>query len=240
MTKDEGLVFDGRGLWRWAHPGSQGVVAGVLDADGAVERLRASWPSDTTLVSAEQVHGASIASAQPSGAELRGAPELVIAGCDGLITSAPHVALTIRTADCLPIALWDRTRRVVALLHAGWRGLFRGIPSRCVRRLREQYGAAADDLQVAIGPAIHACCYEVGRDFPQAFRAFCRERVGKVFCDLIGCARHQLREAGVRDERIADSGICTACAPGRWYSVRREGQATGRLISYLALDETRG
>ena len=230
MTKAEHFTADGYGLWRWTQPGGQGVSAGVLDADGALERLRTSWPADTTLVSAEQVHGASIASV-----ELHGLPELVIAGCDGLITGAHHVALTIRTADCLPIALWDRTRRVVALLHAGWRGLFRGIPGRCVRRLREQYGSEADDLQVAIGPAIHACCYEVGRDFPSAFRAFCGERAGKVFCDLIGSARQQLREAGVRDERILDSGVCTACAPGRWYSVRRQGQATGRLLSYIAL-----
>ena len=235
MTKAEGLASDGHGLWRWTQPGSQEVVAGLIDADGTLEHLRASWPVGTTLVSVEQVHGASIASA-----ELRGSPELVIAGCDGLVTSAPHVALTIRTADCLPIALWDRTRRVVALVHAGWRGLFRGLPRRCVWRLREQYGSAAEDLHVAIGPAIHACCYEVGREFPSVFGAFSRQRSGRILCDLIGYARCQLREAGLRDERITDSGICTACAPGRWYSVRRDGQATGRLMSYILLAEPRG
>jgi copper oxidase (laccase) domain-containing protein len=91
------------------------------------------------------------------------------------------------------------------------------------------------DLLVAIGPAIRACCYEVGQEFADRFGRFVHTRKGRLTCDLIGVATEQFRQAGIRAEHLFDSGHCTGCERGEWFSLRREGQAAGRLTSLIML-----
>ena len=89
---------------------------------------------------------------------------------DGLLTSAPGLLLSVRTADCVPVLLVDCRRRIVGNLHAGWRGTLRGITASAIRQLLER-GSDIADLRVAFGPAIGSCCYEVGPEVIAAFRA---------------------------------------------------------------------
>ncbi len=224
------LAREGSGGWwlrRWAAPQ---VVAGIsdrgLDAAGLLQRL----PFPVTVVSAEQVHGGSVAAVQRA---LRVPVEL--SGCDGLLTNVPGVALLIRTADCLPLFIADPSKGLVGLAHVGWRGLAARLPMRLLAMLRHAYQSRPDDLRVAIGPSIRACCYEIGEEFVDRFGPFVQFRGARRTCDLVGVAIQQLRESGVRPHRILDTQRCTACDPRHWFSVRREGASAGRMTSLIVL-----
>jgi YfiH family protein len=216
------------GLWWFRSWVSPRIIAGVADRHAdtieLARRLRAS-----STVEAEQVHGAGIA--------VIGRTQMPepIAGCDALATEVAGMALLVRTADCLPVMITDPRRGIIGVAHVGWRGLAASLPARLVAALRHSAQSRPDELYVAIGPAIHACCYEVGPEFAGRFGRFVRESQGRLICDLIGVAIEQLVRSGVRPERVTDSGRCTACDPERWFSVRREGGATGRLVSFIMM-----
>ena len=153
--------------------------------------------------------------------------------CDAALTNIPGLTLLVLTADCLSVFL--SAGAWVGIVHAGWRGLSVQLPMRAMAALWHAYHSRPEDITVAIGPAIRSCCYEVGREFNDQFGAFVRERAGRLMCDVAGIAVDQLRRSGVRPDRILDCGLCTACDAQHWYSVRREGQATGRMTSFVML-----
>lgn len=204
-----------------------GIDAGTADRRLDLPSLAARW-APAHVAQAAQVHGAALA------VIMGRAGAAPAAGCDALLTADPGTVLTIRTADCVPIFLADPGQRVVALAHAGWRGIAAGLPSRLVAAAWQWLNARPERLRAAIGPAIRACCYEVGPEFDGRFGPFLARRGGRRTCDLAAAAVAQLRQAGVREAAIRDSGVCTRCEE-RWYSTRREGQATGRLLSFIRL-----
>jgi polyphenol oxidase len=111
-----------------------------------------------------------------------GTPPAVLKG-DGLITDAPGILLGIQTADCLPILMADRKNRVVAALHAGWRGTLGRIAEKGVGRMRLQFGSKPQDIVAAIGPGIGQCCYAVGEEIKRQFEsqfAYAAE----LFCEV--------------------------------------------------------
>ena len=218
------------GGWRFHRWASGRVAAGITDRQIGIAQLLRSLPAPVATVGAEQVHGASVAVIGRCGRSIEAVP-----GCDALVSGAAGVALLIRTADCLPIFFADPSRGVVGIAHAGWRGLAARLPARVVSVFRHVFRSRAEDLHVAIGPAIRACCYEVGPDFADRFGPFVQERSGRRTCDLVGAAVDQLRRCGVRASRLVDVQRCTACDTQRWFSLRREGPATGRLTSLIMM-----
>ena len=90
---------------------------------------------------------------------------------DGLITNVPGLVLSIQTADCLPILLVDPKHRAIGALHAGWRGTLARIAEKGVGLMWQHFGSRAQDLRAAVGPGIHACCYEVGREVRERFES---------------------------------------------------------------------
>lgn len=90
---------------------------------------------------------------------------------DGLMTAEPGVLLAIQTADCLPVLVADRKRRVVAAFHAGWRGTVKRIVETGVGRMRLEFGSRPEDLVAAIGPGIGACCFAVGEEVLSSFES---------------------------------------------------------------------
>ena len=148
---------------------------------------------------------------------------------DALITDRPGVPVSVRTADCFPILLADLRRRTVAAIHAGWRGTAARIVSVTIGRMRTECKTDPADIVAAIGPGIGACCYEVGEEVAQRFG----RRAGHL--DLAGANRAQLVEAGVPEGRIEVLGLCTLCEPARFHSYRRDGEAAGRMVSFIAL-----
>ncbi len=193
-----------------------------------VEKVAAHFKAPVVPIQAEQVHGSSIAVVEaPIG------PGERLPGCDALATPTANLALVIRSADCLPILVSDPVRRVVAAAHAGWRGLAARLPSRLIALLSQLYHSRAEDLEVALGPCIRSCCYEVGPEFERFFGPFIRQESGRRFCDLPAAAACQLLQAGVRREHIGDSRCCTRCDTTRWFSLRKEGPQTGRLAVWI-------
>jgi len=90
---------------------------------------------------------------------------------DGLITRTPNILLAIQTADCLPIILLDTKQRAVGVFHAGWRGTLKRIVEKGVGEMHRWFGTLPKNIKAAIGPGIHACCYEVGAEVRQQFES---------------------------------------------------------------------
>jgi polyphenol oxidase len=167
-----------------------------------------------------QVHGSEVRRITAETTAPRERPRL-----DGQATDQRDVALCALTADCLPIAVAGGGRvPVVAMLHAGWRGLAAGIIDSGVRALR---GLGADgELSAAIGPGAGPCCYAAGEEVYAAFADLDEAHAGRNL-DLKAIARRRLHDAGVA--HVADIGICTICSdPGLLFSHRRDHGITGR------------
>jgi YfiH family protein len=204
------------------------VVAGITDRHTDRQAFLRQLMPATGTVEAEQVHGSSVAVVRRSSPSAQ-----LVAGCDALVTDVAGLMLLIRTADCLPVFFAAPRRGVVGLAHAGWRGLSSALLRRALAALQHVFQIRPSELFVAIGPAIRACCYEVGEEFTSRFGSFVQVRSGRRTCDLVGAAVDQLRSSGVRSERITDTRRCTACETAQWFSLRREGQQTGRLVSVI-------
>lgn len=126
---------------------------------GAVNGHGDLWP----VVGVRQIHSGVIH-------RVKAVPGSVLVG-DGLITDTPGVLLTVKTADCVPVLLADPVKRAVGAFHAGWKGTLARIVEKGVGELRSQFGSRPEDIQAAIGPCIHACCYAVGEELREKFDA---------------------------------------------------------------------
>ncbi len=166
-------------------------------------------------------------------------------GADGLVTNVPGLYLLGYFADCVPILAYDPVRRVVGLAHAGWRGTVLGIAGRLVEVMEQTFGTAATDLYAGLGPSIGPCCYEVGEEVIASVRAHLPDpetllrpgRPGHAYFDLWAANRQALRRAGIPEEQIELSGICTSCRVERFFSYRREGGLRGLFGAVIGLRE---
>ncbi len=161
---------------------------------------------------------------------------------DAMVTDQPGVALTVLTADCLPIIIVDPQNRAVAMVHAGWRGTCRGVIQQTLNRLAECYGGSPDNWLIGMGPCIGDCCYEVGSEVVNIFREsypdwhiYCSYKGDKWSFDLTGANISQLLKAGVRPENICKLNMCSACHPEDFFSYRKTNGATGRMMSLVML-----
>jgi hypothetical protein len=178
-----------------------------------------------SLATAGQVHGASVRQVTRPGHE---------PGCDALVTRTPDLVLAVATADCM--SLLFVAAGAVAAAHAGWRGAAGGIPAVTLRALCDAAGVRPDRVRVALGPCIRACCYVVGPDVARLFpRSVVHEAGGRLRLDLPAAARLQLLEAGLAPEAFEDTGACTACDAGLYFSHRRDTGRTGRHWGLAAL-----
>lgn len=160
---------------------------------------------------------------------------------DACITDRPGVAMMITTADCVPIFFHDPVRGAVGLAHAGWRGTVEGVAAATVAAMTREFGSSPADLQVALGPAIGPCCFEVDADVAGPFhhrfpgKDLVADRVNKFTVDLWRANRHVLLDAGVSEARICTSRICTSCRVDLFFSFRRDWKVTGRMAAVIAL-----
>lgn len=192
------------------------------------------------IATVRQVHGDSIWVIDASQTPGPSGPERE---ADAVITDRAGLAIAVRTADCLPILIWDEVKEVVAAVHAGWRGSLNAIASKTVLTMRASFESDPKSLWVGIGPAIGPCCYEVNgavlkplRDRFEYWREVVREKEnGKGMLDLAGLNVLQLTASGVSPERITVAGACTFCHPERFYSYRRDGDSAGRMINGIMI-----
>jgi hypothetical protein len=188
-------------------------------------RVAQALESHGRLLLLKQVHGVAVAEA----------PWDAMPEADAACATAPGLLLGIQTADCFPLLLVDPRRRRVAAAHAGWKGTASGIASRTVEALVLR-GSDPGDLVAAIGPGIGACCYEVGEELRRAFgpAPFFRPGPnGRSHLDLRAANARQLEAAGLRPGAVHHVALCTRCRADLYPSFRRDGQAAGRMISFV-------
>lgn len=155
---------------------------------------------------------------------------------DAIITDIKGISIGILTADCAPLLFLDSGKKVIAAVHAGWKGTASKIASKTVKMMIERFESRPQEIRVAIGPVIGACCYEVGQEVVDAvgYRGNASvQREDKWYLDLPRGNLLQLQEMGIAD--IDVSGICTSCRTDLFFSHRGEKGKTGRQLSFISL-----
>lgn len=163
---------------------------------------------------------------------------------DGVLTSDPGAVIAVLVADCVPILLAHASGRMVAALHAGWRGTETGIAVRAVERLRG-FGFPPEELRVAMGPAIGPCCFEIDVEVADTLRssqvgpeeAVRQREDGTWVADLWQLNLGALLVAGIPEEQIEVVRTCTHCTT-QFFSHRRDQGETGRQCGVIAAAST--
>ncbi len=163
--------------------------------------------------------------------------------CDAIVSNAAGVLAGVKTADCVPLLIGDPIRSAFAAVHAGWRGTLAEVAIKALQRMTVAYNTNPSDVRVAIGPAAGACCYEVGTDVIDPFRAkfphqelFRETRADHACINLLEANRAQLISAGVAPDKINIAPLCTMCRTDLFFSYRREKNVkgkVGRLMSVI-------
>lgn len=205
------------------------------------QKLCADWsiPSNRLIIP-RQVHGTDVAVIDEAFIALPSTEqEQQLDGVDALISPLPDVCLAISTADCIPILLYDTRARVIAAIHAGWRGTVARIVSLTFSRMRELYGTRGADVCAVIGPGISVESFEVGDEVYDAFRQadFPMEHIARRYAkwhiDLWEANRLQLLDEGLLPESIEVADVCTYQQVERFFSARRLGIQSGRILTAI-------
>lgn len=151
--------------------------------------------------------------------------------CDALITDQRGILLCVMVADCSPILIFDKKKRVISAIHAGRVGVMKRILSKTIGKMGEIYGSKASDLRVIVGPNIKVGCYEIGDLELGEFGKFAKFIDNRRHFDLNSAIKNELKELRVGD--FCFSEICTHCSD-EFFSYRRSG-VTGRFVGYIGL-----
>ncbi|HEX4962202.1 MAG TPA: polyphenol oxidase family protein [Thermoanaerobaculia bacterium] len=222
MPGPQGPTLRG-GFWTWTdrQEDVEVLFTGRGPTNDREEILRAVAPDAPPLAWAKQIHSAVVLPARPG----------VCGEGDAVVTAGPGLTVAVVTADCVPILIAGPEG--LAAVHAGWRGIVNGVIPAALERMTGDPG----ERTAWIGPAIGACCYEVGDDVaaqviaasaPEVAR---RGPTAKPHLDLQAAARIQLERAGVG--RVHVVSHCTRCDAGKLWSYRREGKGAGRNLAFL-------
>lgn len=172
-------------------------------------------------------------------------------GIDAMITNLKNFAIGARTADCVPILLYDPENKAIAAIHSGWRGTVKKISQKTIRLMGETYGTRARNLHAVIGPSIGPDSFQVGQEVTEAFQQALfpieeivvkteligMEKIPKSYIDLWTANSWLLEQMGVKSENIQTAGICTYQHNDLFFSARREGRKCGRIINAILLSE---
>ena len=187
------------------------------------------------VVRGAQVHAASVAVVDASSPR-------TVPGVDAVVTSDPAIMLEVHVADCVPVLLADPQAKVIAAVHAGWKGTLAHVVTNTIDRMREK-GATTENMYAAIGPHIGRCCYAIGSDRAEMFRNTFGNDPRIVsgsgdswYLDIGFINRQQLLASGVLDTHIDAPVLCTACQVDRFFSFRKDTKETfGEIIGVIGL-----
>lgn len=202
---------------------------------------------DDKLILPRQTHGNKTLCVDENFIALnKGKQTELLYGIDAIITDLPQTCIGVSTADCIPILLYDSTRRVVAAIHAGWRGTVADIAKECVTTMQERYGCCPGELKAIIAPGISQESFEVGDEVYDQFAdaGFPMTRIAarypaedgdKWHIDLWEANRILLTDTGIRESDITVSGVCTYKQHDDFFSARRLGINSGRIFNGIML-----
>ena len=177
-------------------------------------------------------------------------PQDELDGCDAMMTDLPGVAIGVRTADCIPVLLYDPVKKAAAAIHSGWKGTVSKIISKTVAKMRTAYSSQPSDLLAFIGPGICMDCFQVGEEVALKFKeagfdidslwAFRGPKTGNGMegghhIDLKEACRQTLVESGLNNENIQISELCSYEDNHLLYSARKESIECGRNITYIKI-----
>jgi len=197
--------------------------------------------SQKTWIWAEQIHGTEVVVVKHGRI-----PKSPLKGADGIVTNRRDVLLIVKHADCVPIFLFDRVKRVIGLVHSGWRGTLGKIGLVALHQMMVAFGSQVRDIHIALGPAAQACCYRKPKDsiFTQLpeWQEYVESKDGEIAVNLLGFITQMFREAGIKPGRITDCGICTIHNRDFWSWTRQrdQGEERGMGVSVLGLKKAYG
>jgi len=162
---------------------------------------------------------------------------------DAIVTSRTNLAICIKTADCVPVFIVNKVKKIIAIVHAGWRGTALEITAKVIRLLIEKYGSSPQEILTAIGPSIGQCCFEVDSAAANAFFEqknneaflFPGARPSKWMLDLAEANRRQILNCGIPEANIDVSDLCTSCRQDLFFSHRGSGGITGRQVNFMMI-----
>lgn len=193
------------------------------------ELSRATGGSFRSLAWVKQIHGAGVVVVDEDFINDKHLKE-----ADALVSNLTDVLIAVRTADCLPVFVWDPAHKTMAVIHAGWKSTYKEIIPRTLEVMVGRYQSDYEDLKIAFGPAIRSCCYQVSEEFKNYFPNAVSHKDGQLFMDLVKANDDQLMSLGINREHVYDSRVCTMCDPG-YFSFRRDANQAGRMISAMIL-----
>lgn len=166
-------------------------------------------------------------------------------GVDGFVTNAKDVALVTFYADCVPLYFLDPVKKVIGLSHAGWRGTVKKIGAKTIAKMQAVYGSRPEDILGAIGPSIGGCCFEVSEDVKiEVEKSFSHDIIDKIvvkrdsskyLIDLWAANEAVMLEAGMKQEHITKTDVCTMCHKEEMFSHRGSNGKRGSMVAIMSL-----
>ena len=194
------------------------------------------------LCRVKQTHGKEILHVRRELVETLSGPGYLRYCYDGMVSAEAGAFLTVYSADCLPLLLFDPHKRIVGAVHAGWRGTLLGIAELAVESMKREFSSDPGQIRVMAGPSIRSCCFEIREDVSALFldndplwEGCIVSTGGKMRLDLHRINRYQLVRAGVLEGHLSLDAPCTHCHSDRLPSFRREGNAGRRILSGIRL-----
>lgn len=192
-----------------------------------------------TIVLPEQIHSVNIAVFNPPKEQAH--PIEILEDTDAVLTDLPHVALIVRTADCVPVIFIDKKKSILGISHQGWRGTLKKMVCLVIKKMKD-LGSKPEDIRVSIGPSINDCCYSIDEDrryeFLSEFNGYSNRvlfaRRGQTYLNLPLLNYLLLVEEGVRKEAIDYFPFCTSCDEERFFSYRRDHKKNyGNMLHFI-------
>ncbi len=177
----------------------------------------------------------------------KGIRQALLDGVDAVCTNLPKVCVCVSTADCIPVLVHDPVHKAVSAIHAGWRGTVARIVEKNIKVLQQTYGTTPADCKAIIGPGISLDAFEVGDEVYDTFAAegFNMDSLARKYTNTSGetkwhidlplCNKQQLMSCGLKEDNIVMSGICTFNNPDEFFSARRHGTKSGRILNGIFL-----
>jgi YfiH family protein len=156
---------------------------------------------------------------------------------DAVLTDRDDILVSVAVADCLPVFIVNPKRKIIGMVHAGWRGTLLGIARRTIGEAKDRFGCEPGEFTLLFGPCIRSCCYRVSERVAILFDGECvsRRRDEAPMLDLVHANLKQFTDSGVKEDKIFVFGGCTFCEKELFCSYRRDKENAGRMIGYLGL-----
>lgn len=170
---------------------------------------------------------------------------------DGLITNKKDIILETTNADCILLLFYDPVKEVIANTHSGWKGTIQRISVKTVEKMKNEFGCNPEDIICCICPSIRKCHFEVDRDVKEMFENEYKDLKNGLLCDIIQekipnekwnidtvlINKRILQKAGLKEENIVDSGICSVCHSDLIHSFRVEKQGYGLNAAFIMIEK---